>query len=270
MKSLFGLVEVRNIQVRFDSMMWRSHVLQLHVNMASVKKTLVELKKDNVELNKKMTIKDGEIGELKKETIELRKDNVELRDILQLTENSNAIVELKTQMMGKDGEIMELKKDNATLKGKMSKLEEIIYEREALIFFREMARNVEKWIAYRMGKVKGGVDIIDLIGDNDREDRNSWVFIYRMHQAYLNNRMCAEDKRIYEESLKILLPPLTDYKTASIELYNHISPAKGDGNVFVHGKWTVDKMKSLAADYELFIDDPAFWKRLLDRYFEQL
>jgi len=63
----------------------------------------------------------------------------------------------------------------------MSKLEEIIYEHEGLIFFGEMARNIEKWIAHRMGEVKGGVSIIDLIGDNDREDPNSWVFVYRMH-----------------------------------------------------------------------------------------
>jgi uncharacterized protein YutE (UPF0331/DUF86 family) len=41
LKSLFALVELRNIQVRFDSMMWRIHVLKLYTNMENMKMTLV-------------------------------------------------------------------------------------------------------------------------------------------------------------------------------------------------------------------------------------
>jgi len=51
---------------------------------------------------------------------------------------------------------------------------------------------------------------------------------YRMHRAYLKDRMCRQDKDMYEESLKLLLALLTDMKVASAELYDHISSAKED------------------------------------------
>jgi hypothetical protein len=253
LKGLFALVETRNIQVRFDSMMWRSHVLQLYVKLESVNKMLVEQKKDIVELKKDNI-------ELKKDNNELKNDNVELKEVLGMTKNSNVIMELKTQMATKDGEITSLQ----TQVQSMLKKIEIMEQDDADIFFREVAINIEKWISDVMGDVD--LDIRDLLDEKDKADPSQWKFIYRMHRAYEKARMSERNTKTYEKCLRQLFPDSRDLLQTSGALYDHIRRVKDDGNVIAHPRLPQRQLERGMDRYSQYIDDPDYWTQLVGEY----
>jgi len=161
-----------------------------------------------------------------------------------------------------------VERDNAKLSIQVADLqrrERMRLELEADIQLRQIAVNIEKWIAKTMGEVHGP-SIDDLCTANDTADKTQWKYVYRMHLAYIKKRMDAIDMSKYESIIQKCFPGSGDIAAASEKLANHIKEAKGDGNQAVHPYLPPTKMMMIFEMFGEFIPESEFWKPLVDQY----